>query len=65
MLSEAKSKINRVYVLDGDKMKFRYTTLERKGGSGFGLSYDNVCFTLNTTDQHMVGIVYVKSRKRS
>lgn len=48
----------RVYSLDGDKMKFRYTTKERVGGNGFGLSEEGCMYTLNTIDQHMVAIVY-------
>lgn len=53
-----KPRPSRVYALDGDKMKFRYTTKERSGGNGFGLSDEGVGYTLNTIDQHMVAIVY-------
>lgn len=53
-----------IYALDADKMKFRYTTLNRKGGNGFGLSHENVCFTLNTIDQHMVAIIYKRRRTK-
>ena len=47
-----------VYAVDGDKMKFRYTTKERVGGNGFGLSDEGCMYTLNTIDQHMVAIIY-------
>lgn len=60
----ARGKIKTVYALDSDKMKFRYTTKERAGGNGFGLSFDNVCFTLNTIDRHMVAIVYGKRKHK-
>ena len=55
--------IREVFAIDADKMKFRYTTKERVGGNGFGLSDEGCMYTLNTIDQHMVGIVY--GRKRS
>lgn len=54
---------SRVYAIDADKMKFRYTTKERAGGNGFGLSDEGCMYTLNTIDQHMVAIVY-GSQKR-
>ena len=41
-------------------MKFRYNWKTRKGGNGFGLSDEGVMYTLNTIDQHMVGIAYAK-----
>ena len=47
-----------VYALDADKMKFRYTSKERSGGNGFGISSDGCMYTLNTIDHHMVAIVY-------
>lgn len=53
----------RVYSLDGDKMKFRYTTKERVGGNGFGLSEEGCMYTLNTIDQHMVAIVYGRKER--
>lgn len=53
-----------MYCLDADKMKFRYTTKDRAGGNGFGLSTKNVSFTLNTIDLHMVGIVYARRGKK-
>lgn len=61
---QRRKKIKTVYALDSDKMKFRYTTKERAGGNGFGLSSDNVCFTLNTIDRHMVAIVYGKRKHK-
>lgn len=54
----AKRLFRKVYSIDGDKMKFRYTTKERAGGNGFGLSDEGCMYTLNTIDQHMVAIVY-------
>ena len=48
----------KVIALDGDKMKFRYTTKERAGGNGFGLSVEGCMYTLNTIDQHMVAIIF-------
>ena len=48
----------KVYALDADKMKFRYTTKERAGGNGFGLSDEGCMYTLNTIDNHMVAIIY-------
>ena len=56
-------KIKKVYAIDGDKMKFRYCWSTRKGGNGFGLSESGEMYTLNTIDQHMVGIVYESQRK--
>lgn len=56
MLPRRKRRIERVWVLDGDKFKFRYNEKPRRGGSGFGLSHD-VMYTLNTIDKHMVGII--------
>ena len=58
MLLNRKRRIKDVWALDGDKMKFRYNWKTRKGGNGFGLSDEGVMYTLNTIDQHMVGIVY-------
>ena len=52
-----------VYAVDGDKMKFRYHWKTREGGNGFGLSDEGVMYTLNTVDQHMVGIIYRGKRK--
>ena len=57
-MAKEKPPIRKVYAIDSDKMKFRYTTKERVGGNGFGCMY-----TLNTIDQHMVAIVY--GRKKS
>lgn len=51
-----------VYALDADKMKFRYTSKERSGGNGFGISSDGCMYTLNTIDHHMVAIVYGESK---
>lgn len=42
-------------------MKFRYDWKPRVGGNGFGLSNEGVMYTLNTIDQHMVGIVYERA----
>ena len=50
--------IREVFAIDADKMKFRYTTKDRVGGNGFGLSDEGCMYTLNTIDQHMVAIVY-------
>ena len=50
--------IREVFAIDADKMKFRYTTKDRVGGNGFGLSDEGCMYTLNTIDQHMVGIIY-------
>ena len=62
-MAKEKPPILKVYAIDSDKMKFRYTTKERVGGNGFGLSDEGCMYTLNTIDQHMVAIVY--GRKRS
>lgn len=51
-----------VYALDADKMKFRYTSKERAGGNGFGLSDDGCMYTLNTIDHHMVAIIYEEAK---
>ena len=51
-------KIREVFAIDADKMKFRYTTKDRVGGNGFGLSEEGCMYTLNTIDQHMVAIIY-------
>ena len=51
-----------VYALDADKMKFGYTSKERSGGNGFGISSDGCMYTLNTIDHHMVAIVYGESK---
>ena len=53
-----KGKISKIYALDGDKFKFRYNWAPRVGGNGYGLSEENVSYTLNTIDQLMVAIVY-------
>jgi hypothetical protein len=58
-------KVIKVWAIDGDKMKFRYCWKTRKGGNGFGLSDEGVAYTLNTIDQHMVGIVYEKGKGRT
>lgn len=60
----ARREIKALYALDGDKMKFRYNWKTRKGGNGFGLSEENVAYTLNTIDQHMVGIVYEERKDK-
>ena len=57
-MSTEKKKIRECYAIDADKMKFRYTTKDRIGGNGFGLSDEGVMYTLNTIDQHMVAIIY-------
>lgn len=59
-MKERKKRPQKVYIIDGDKMKFRYHWATRRGGNGFGLSLEEVMYTLNTIDQHMVGIVYEK-----
>ena len=63
MLEQKRKRPSRVYVLDGDKFKFRYNWAPRAGGNGYGMSEENVSYTLNTIDQHMVGIVYGRRRK--
>ena len=57
-------RIKKVFSLDADKFKFRYDWRPRVGGNGFGLSDKNVSFTLNTIDQHMVGIIYACEKKK-
>ena len=57
-----KKNIEKVYALDQDKMKFRYTTLNRVGGNGFGLSDEGCMYTLNTIDNHMVAIIYGREK---
>jgi len=56
---------SKVYALDADKMKFRYTTKDRVGGNGFGLSDEGCMYTLNTIDQHMVAVIYGQARNGS
>lgn len=51
-----------VWVLDGDKFKTRSNYETRRGGNGFGLCYDNVCYTLTAVDRHMVAVA---KRRRS
>ena len=63
MLEQKRKRPSRVYVLDGDKFKFRYNWAPRVGGNEYGMSEENVSYTLNTIDQHMVGIVYGSRRK--
>jgi len=51
-------KCGHIMVLDGDKiLKARRTTKERAGGNGFGISTNNVSFTLNTIDRHGVAVI--------
>ena len=57
-MNHQRAKISKIYALDGDKFKFRYNWAPRVGGNGYGLSEENVSYTLNTIDQHMVAIVY-------
>lgn len=46
-----------IVILDGDKcLKARNKIAERKGGSGFGISYSDCSFTLSTHDRHGVVI---------
>lgn len=52
-----------VYPLDGDKLKVRHGT--RMGGNGFGISYDDVCYTLNTVDRHMVAVCALTEDERA
>ena len=64
VLEKVRGKVpSKVYSLDADKMKVRYTTMLRAGGNGFGLSDEGCMYTLNTIDQYMVGIIYGR-RKR-
>lgn len=58
-----KKKITRVIALDGDKLKFRYTTKDRAGGNGFGINEEGVGYTLNTIDQHMVAVFYNEEKE--
>ena len=60
MLQNSRRRIKNVWALYADKFKFRYDWRPRVGGNGFGLSNEGVMYTLNTIDQHMVGIVYAK-----
>ena len=59
-----KPQIREVYAIDADKMKFRYTTKDRVGGNGFGLSDEGCMYTLNTIDQHMVAIIYGQKKSQ-
>ena len=61
-MTKEKPPIRKVYAIDSDKMKFRYTTKERVGGNGFGLSDEGCMYTLNTIDQHMVAIIYGRKK---
>lgn len=63
-MEREKPPIRKVYAIDSDKMKFRYTTKERVGGNGFGLSDEGCMYTLNTIDQHMVAIIYGRSTNK-
>lgn len=63
-MAREKPPIRKVYAIDSDKMKFRYTTKERVGGNGFGLSDEGCMYTLNTIDQHMVAIIYGRSTNK-
>ena len=63
-MTKEKPPIRKVYAIDSDKMKFRYTTKERVGGNGFGLSDEGCMYTLNTIDQHMVAIIYGRSTNK-
>lgn len=46
-----------VCVMDGDKiLKFRKTTKERAGGNGFGMSTEDVSYTITVRDRHGVGV---------
>ena len=61
-MTKEKPPIRKVYAIDSDRMKFRYTTKERVGGNGFGLSDEGCMYTLNTIDQHMVAIIYGRQK---
>ena len=61
-MNHQKAKISKIYALDGDKFKFRYNWTPRVGGNGYGLSEENVSYTLKTIDLHMVAIIYVKKK---
>lgn len=53
--------IKEILALDGDKFKPRTDyTKRRQGGNGFGLSFNNVGYTVTTIDRHMVGYVMRK-----
>lgn len=52
-------------MLDGDKFKFRYNWSPRAGGNGYGFSEEDVSYTLNTIDQHMVAVMYERRRSTS
>lgn len=47
-----------VYAIDN-------TTLKEHRGNGFGVSYDNVCYTLNTVDRHMVAVCALTEEPRA
>jgi hypothetical protein len=63
-MAKEKPPIRKVYAIDSDKMKFRYSTKERVGGNGFGLSDEGCMYTLNTIDQHMVAIIYGRRKHK-
>lgn len=64
-MKHQKARISKIYALDGDKFKFRYNWAPRAGGNGYGLSEENVSYTLNTIDQHMVAIVYGSKKRQN
>lgn len=43
-----------VWAIDGDKMKYRHQWKDRAGGNGFGLSDEEVMYTITVRDRHMV-----------
>ncbi len=46
-----------VFALDGDAMKPRMSLGSKQGGNGFGLSFDQVSYTITKTDRHMICVV--------
>lgn len=53
-----------IYALDGDKLKPRTDYTVRKGGNGFGINENEVCYTLSCVDRHMVGICALSKLER-
>lgn len=56
-------KIEKLWCGDGDKLKPRSNYNGRKGGNGFGISEDEVCYTETVVDRHMV--FYIKRKIKS
>ena len=52
-----KTPFGHIVSLDGDKMKVRNNFELRKGGQGYGMSTENVGYTLSCRDRHLVAIM--------